>query len=391
VLTVAKQPILDQQGRTFAYELFNRSGGKHPSQEILQWLINDIDIQERFGNKKLFLNIDEETLLNDTVFLISPDHFVIEILETVDLTNDTILQKLWKLKEAGYKLALDDFVCEDQTFKKYEPYLPLFDIIKFDLKGESKNDIERLKKEISTFKKFGFSLLAEKVETEDEFTQFKQMGFDYFQGYFFAKPVETKEPNIDSTRLQLLEVLALLEREAEIDEIEEALKRDPQLTIALLKYINSPYFGFQQEVSSVRFAITLIGPRRLKHWIGLMLYAAGDGDPSSNPLYQLVKTRAELLSAIAIEIGVDKEKAFLTGLLSAADVLFKTSMKELVNKLKIDAEVKEALVNRSNVYGKMLGLVIAYELDNKEAIEAYLKELGLTLEQFAKITTQAAI
>ena len=373
MLQIAKQPILDQEGRVFAYELLNRGDGEKLTQEVLYLLVNDIDFKERLGEKQVYINIDEETLEEETISLLSPKNVVLEILETVKIEN--VVDRLWELKEAGYRLALDDFVCDEENFRRYEPFLPLFDIIKFDV--QEPYDPKMLRQRVESLKDFGFTLLAEKVESAEEFATLKRMGFDFFQGYFFAKPIVSEQKSADKGKLQLLEIVSMIESGADLDKIVETFKKDTQLTIELLKYINSPFFGLQQEVSSIRFAINLIGPKRLKQWLYLMLYAAGDKDPQNNPLYQLVQTRAKFMSSIAKALGRDEEKAFLTGVLSAADVLFRMPMKQIVQRMKIDKEVAEALVSRKNFYGKLLGLTVAYELGNKEALQAYMQELGI--------------
>ncbi len=385
MLQIAKQPILDKEGRVFAYELLNRGGGENPTQEILYLLVNDMEFKERLGEKQIFVNVDRDTLDGESLSLLAPRNLVLEILENVDV--EQVSNKLWRLKEEGYRLALDDYVCTQENFRRYELYLPLFDIIKFDVKESY--DRARLKSQIERLKEFGFLLLAEKVESADEFVEFKKMGFDFFQGYFFARPVVAKEKEPDKAKLQVLEIISLLESDSDMDKIVEAFKKDTKLTIDLLKYINSPFFGLQQEVSSVRFAINLIGPKRLKNWLYLMLYAAGDKDPESNPLYQLVQSRAKFMAEVARSAGKDEEKAFLVGVLSAADVLFKMPMPQIVQKMRIDKEVVEALVHKKNFYGKLLGLVIANEIGNEAAIKAYTQELGLLPQVVAQASMKA--
>ena len=385
MLRVAKQPILDKEGRIFAYELLNRGKSDNPTQEILYLLVNDMEFKERLGQKQVFINLDDGSLRQGEVSLLSPHNVVLEVLENVELKE--ALPYVWGLKESGYRLALDDFICDEAYFQRYEPFLPLFDIIKFDIKAGY--DPNRLQKRAEALKEMGFALLAEKVESAEEFVELKRMGFDFFQGYFFARPVVEKEKEPDRAKLQVLEIISLLESDSDVAKIVEAFKKDTKLTIDLLKYINSPYFGLQQEVSSLRFAINLIGPKRLKQWLYLMLYAAGDGDPASNPLYQLVQSRAKFMAEIAKSAGKDEEKAFLSGILSAADVLFKMPMAQIVQRMRIDKEVAEALVYKSNFYGRLLGLSIAHELGNDEAVRAYIQELGLLPQVVAQASIRA--
>ncbi len=386
MFVVAKQPILDKTGKEVAYELLNRGKDKR-TQEILYLLVNDIDFTERIEGKLSFINLDKETLLDNTVTLLDPQKVVLEILETVDLGEEGVLARLWELKEKGYKLALDDFVCTQENYQKYEPYLPLFDIVKVEVdesccKSSFGNVIDRLQE-------VGAKLLAEKVESVDQFSELKKYGFDYFQGYFFARPYEQKEQKVDNSKIDILNVLQLIDRGAELDELEAAFKRNPRLSIDLLKYINSPYFGLAREIESIRYAINLIGPIRLKQWLLLMLYAIGDADPVRNPLYDLVSSRARFISFLAIELGKDEEEGYFVGLLSAADVILKMPMKRVLERIKVSSAVQEALLEKKGLYGELLKLSMAHEVGNEAAVRNILQSLGLSEEQLASAALAA--
>jgi EAL and modified HD-GYP domain-containing signal transduction protein len=219
----------------------------------------------------------------------------------------------------------------------------------------------------------------------DSFSVLKSIGFDLFQGYYFAKPVEQKSYSARTNRLKILELISLIDEGKSPAELEESLKQDAELTIELLRFINSPYFMIKNEIDSVKKAILMIGITRFKQWLFLLLYASGSEDLARNPLFQLVLQRARIMSELARSLeGADREKAFLTGVLSAADVLMKMPMRELLERFKIDREVKEALLERKNRYGKLLTLVMANELGHQKVVEKLLEELGLRAEVFAE-------
>ncbi|MRJ02279.1 MAG: HDOD domain-containing protein [Epsilonproteobacteria bacterium] len=375
--TIVKHPILDREGNIWAYELRDRDGDG--TKALLYLLAYDLEFKERLEEDRIYLPVDRETLLDESVTILDPKYIWIAIKSEVDPRDPEILQQIWNLKEKGYKLALEGVgPWVDSSL------LPLFDLLEIDREQELDE------KWIGELKSSGFLLLARGVEEAETFIELKKAGFDYFQGYFFARPIETKTREIDGAKLRIMEIYGMLEGGGDLDKIVEAFKQDPQLTIALLRYINSPYFGLQKEVSSVRFAINFIGPQRLKRWLTLMLYASEGGDHRTNPLYQLAKSRANLMAHIAKLAGLDEEKAYLTGVLSLVEILLGVPMQHFIKSIRIDQEVASALLDRtSNGYGKLLTLIIAHELGNRVALERYLEELGIDGNTFAKAVLEA--
>ena len=376
---LAKQPILDREGKLYGYEILHRSPSTNPTQEVFYQLLSKKDFHEEVP---IFVNVDKETLLGESCFLLPKEQVVYEILEDVDLEDKAVMEQIWKLKEAGFRIALDDFICNSEQIGRYENYWPLFDYVKFDV-IDGDNDENVLQELVDTLKSQGISLLAEKVEDVDTFSTLKQMGFDLFQGYYFAKPVEQKSETAQTNRLKILELISLVDAGKSPSELEESIKQDAQLTIELLQFINSPYFMIKNEIDSIRKAILMIGIARFKQWLFLLLYASGSEELARNPLFQLVLQRAQIMAKLAGEMELDREKAFLTGVLSAADVLMKMPMRELVERFKIDHEVKDALLERKNRYGRLLTLVMANELGHQKAVEELLGELGVSADTFA--------
>ncbi len=385
---LAKQPILDRDGQLYGYELLSRSGSVNPTQEIIYQLLSKNDFHEEVP---LFINVDYETLMGESCFLLPKEVVVFEILEDVDLSQKAVLERIWKLKEEGFRIALDDFVCNKEQLSRYEEYWPLFDMVKFDALDEGVDEA-LLYNVIEQLKQYGITLLAEKVEKLDIFLGYKKLGFDLFQGYYFAKPVEYSAKEVEANRMKILELISLIDEGKSPAELEESVKQDAQLTIELLQFINSPYFMIKNEIDSIRKAILMIGITRFKQWLFLLLYAAGGEDFTRNPLFQLVLQRARAMTALSQEVeSLDEGKAFLTGVLSAADVLMKMPMREILERFKIDAEVKEALLERKNRYGKLLLLVMANELGNQKAVESVLQELGIAQERFADVMLETML
>ncbi|MRI83656.1 MAG: hypothetical protein C6I00_04475 [Nitratiruptor sp.] len=373
-MILIKHPILDRNGSIWAYELRDRKS--RGTKELLYLLIQDTSFTEEV--ERIYLPLDRESLLDESVTILDPGRVWLGIQEEIDIEDREILERLWELREMGYHLGLEGVEASSEI-------LPIFDLLEIAYQRDwpSQEWIRELKES-------GFALLARHVEEAELFAKLKGLGFDYFQGYFFAKPIETKTKQIDSAKIKIMEIYGLVESGADLEEIVRAFKEDPTLTLALLRYINSPYFGLQKEISSVRYAITFIGPQRLKRWLSLMLYATPGKEPQANPLYQLAQSRAALMSKVAQKSGLDEEKAYLTGVLSLVEILLGVPISQFIGSIKIDPEVAQALLDReSNPYGKLLMLTIAHELGNQVAITHYLKELGIDESHLAKASLEA--
>ncbi|WP_281951251.1 EAL and HDOD domain-containing protein [Nitrosophilus kaiyonis] len=389
---LGRQPILDSDNKIFGYEILFRSNEENVCTEsdniratshILTILFNNIDFKSLTGNKLGFINVDNNLLESDILSLIPPQKFIIEVLETV-VPSKKVIERIWYLKEKGYKFALDDYFCDPNNFKIYEDYFPLFDIIKFDIADVNHHEKEMFKK-IDYFQKLDSLLLAEKVENEEDFEKYKSMGFDLFQGYFFSKPVVSKQKMLNPDRFTIISILNLIDNNAEISEIVELIKQEPKLTINLLKLMNSAYFSFRQEISSVKHAVALLGMKNLKRWLILMLYSGLEEDISSNPILMLAKNRADLMSLLAKKIKIDEEIAYLTGLLSLIDVIFEVPIDEIFKSMRISKEIKDAIMYRYNIYGKLLNFIIAQEAGDNSMLYKYLNEFNMNVSEFNQI------
>jgi EAL and modified HD-GYP domain-containing signal transduction protein len=262
---VARQPIFTRNQEVFAYELLYRSGvnkfysnlnGDQASFEVITNSFLLIGLETLTRGKKAFINFTKNLLENDVATLLPNEAIVIEILQDIE-PDKKILNACRKLKELGYYLALDDF-CYN---RKFLPLIDLVDIIKVDFLKTEKKEREAIIQRIGKPK---IHFLAEKVETREEFTQALEMGYSYFQGYFFSKPLILSGKDIPSFKIIYLKILQEINRQdLDYDRLEDYVKMDVSLSYKLLKFINSLSFGFRNEIRSIKQALVLLGQKEL--------------------------------------------------------------------------------------------------------------------------------
>ena len=396
---MGKQPILDRNQNLIAYELLFRaaqdsnqaevSDGFHASANVVVNAYGYLGIQQVLGNLRGFINISHELLLDDVVLLLPGKHVVLELLETIPATPE-VVQRCAKLREMGYHLALDDVTCIDD---RTELLLPFANVIKVDVLALMDAEISQL---VQKLKAWPVILLAEKVDSPERARICMDLGFEMFQGYFFAKPVVISGSKIESSSLSLLRLLSLVMRDAEIDEIERLFKHEPDLSYSLLRVVNSVAVALPQKIGSIRQALIAMGYRPLRRWIQLLLYAADPAEKltNTNALMQTAAIRGRLMELIAaIDRPHDKnyqDRAFMTGIMSLLDTLFNMDIQQIVNKLEMPDEVIRALLHREGRLGCKLRLIEARENKDIEQVESAMAGLEfLDQTSLAKVELDA--
>lgn len=378
-----KQPILDRNQNLVAYELLFRSGDEnmaevsddvHASANVVVNAYGHLGIQQVLGSLRGFINVNNELLLDDTILLLPAKHVVLELLETIAATPE-VVQRCIELKQAGYQLALDDVTRIDDRIR---PLLSIVNVVKIDVLALSDTEIEGLVHELKAWPDI---LLAEKVDNPERAKICMSLGFEMFQGYFFARPVIVSGNKIESGKLSLLRLLSLIMRDAEIDEVEQLLKREPGLSYSLLRMINSVAAALPQKIGSIRQAIIAMGYQPLKRWIQLLLYATAPsgGSGEVNALMQTAAIRGRTMELIAIiDRPHDKnyqDRAFMTGIMSLLDTLFGMEIRQIVDKLEMPDEVIRALVHREGRLGCKLRLIESRERKDMEQAGKAMAEL----------------
>lgn len=373
---LGRQPILDRNRNLVAYELLFRAGQDnlaqisddvHASANVVISTYGQLGIQRVLGGLRGFINISYELLLSDTILLLPSKHVVLELLETIPVTPE-VVQRCIKLKQMGYHLALDDVARIDDRIK---PLLPIVDVIKVDVLALTDTEIRQV---IRTLKLWPVIPLAEKVDNPARARACLSMGFEMFQGYFFAKPEIVAGRQIEPARLSLLQLLTLVLRDGEIEGIEQVLKREPGLSYNLLRMVNSVAAALPHKIGSIRQAVMVMGYRQLQRWVQLLLYAANPANESSgaNALMQTAAIRGRLMELIAaIDRPHDKnyqDRAFMIGIMSLLDTLFGIDIRQIVDKLEIPDEIIHALLHREGQLGWQLRLIEARERRDVEQV-----------------------
>jgi len=358
---LARQPIFDEKLGVAAYELLFRNSeinSADPSNEdqatsqVLLSAFSENDISQLTGMVPGFVNFTKNLLLSDIPF--DRKQLVIEVLE--DITDsEEIINALSQLKDEGYTIALDDFI---YSVEKSE-LIKLCDIIKVDLRAyENKNafllDVKRIQK---TKKR----MLAEKVETHEEFELCKQLGFELFQGYFFAKPQLVKSKQLSYNKEVVLSLISRLQDvNVSIDALEEILVRDPELTYKLLKLVNSAAYTRGRKLKSVKQALTWLGLKKVKSWVILLSLSQLDDKPVELTNTALIRAKTcELLGAHIKD--ENPENYFTTGMLSCLPAFMDMTMPDLLEKIPLISEIKEALLYYKGYQGFILATVMAHE------------------------------
>ena len=374
---IARQPIFDKQLRVHAYELLFRGGPQNFFQarndaaaSVIADSITLFDLQTLTGHARAFINVDELALRLGAPRLLPPDRIVIEILESVKPT-DEIVGICRELRQGGYIFALDDFLGD----RNLQPLVDLASYLKVDF---TLLDAEGRKRVAQQFSGNGAALLAEKVETQCDLDEACNLGYTYFQGYFFCKPsmVETRDiPGNKLIQLQLISAVAA--PKLDYDAVELLLKQQPSLLYRLLRYLNSPALGLRSEVHSIREALTLLGEREFRRWVSIFaVVAMSTGKPLE--LIRTALTRAYFCEDLSSPAGL-REKSFamfLMGLLSVSDALLDKPIAEVLKSLPIDAEIKSALCGTENRYRDLYEVLLALERAQWPKLTAITERLG---------------
>ena len=382
-LFVGRQPILDRKQELFAYELLFRNSGENVANvnddlaataNVISHAFGEIGIEQALGPYKGFINCDAALLLSDLPELLPPDKIVLEVLETVEVTPE-IVERCTELKQHGFMIALDDFTHE---VERWRPLLLLTDIVKVDLQQLDRHQLLATTKLLQGFP---LRLLAEKVDSREMADVCKNLGYDYFQGYYFARPAMLSGQKLGQSQAALLGLLALVLQDAETTHLENALKQQPGLAFNLLRLTNSVATGVRMKITSLRHAITVLGRRQLQRWLQLVIYTNPDSSTFPSPLMHLAATRGRLIELLAGRIRPNDRDfeghAFLTGIMSLMPALLGVPMESVLQNLPLENSVVEALTNRNGELGALLSLAETLENNDTENARQLAQRLGL--------------
>ncbi len=390
---IARQPIFDREINLFGYEIlyrlrgednFYRQDGDEASLSVIKDTLLVIGAEKIAEGKRAFINFTRNLLLDDTPYLLPKEIAVIEILEDVEIDQE-LLSRCKEIKNRGYTLALDDFV---YSAIDNNPLLSLVDIIKVDYRDTTPEERQKI---VDRFKDTDIKLLAEKTETIEEFREAKKLGFSYFQGFFFSKPMIISRKDIPVSKINYLRILQELSKEnLKLENLQQILESDPSLTYKLLKYINSSFFSLRYEVTSIRHALALLGESEIRKWAYLVVLGKlSQGLPDE--LIKISLIRARFCETVATKIGYADKKTefFLMGMISTTDALIGRPMEEILQELPIATNIKNALLGDKSVYGMVYSLVLCYERGDWNGANRWSRKLSLKREMLPHIYTTA--
>ncbi len=379
---VGRQAIFDRALQVIGYELLYRdsqmnaatfSDGDAVTARVMLNTFLEIGLEQIVGPHLAFINLTTKFLRDNLLNDLPKNRVVLEVLENIPM-DDEVLQAMTRLSGEGYTLALDDFVYQEEL----RPMVERAKMIKLDVMALGP---DRLNADVATLRQFPVKLLAEKVETQEEFELCKELGFDYFQGYFFCKPKIVEGKRIPPNHIAILSLLAKLQNpETEMKEVEEIIKQDVSLSYKVLRFVNSAYFSLPKKIDSIGQAACLVGLARLKTWGTLLVMAGLDEKPVELLLTALV--RAKMCEEIAMALDEsDGDEFFTVGLFSVLDALLDKPISEVLSLVTLSDAVHAALVERKGRLGDVLNGVLAYEQGDWDGVQP----LGVDLPTLQKM------
>jgi EAL and modified HD-GYP domain-containing signal transduction protein len=393
---LGRQPILDRNQEIIGYELLFRAAERnvaefesysHASASVITSALASFGIHEVLGGKLGFINVHLGLLLSEMLEVLPIDQTVLELLEMIQL-DEQVIERCRELKAIGFQLALDDHEFVDESHDIYG----VVDIVKIDILLTGLDDLPAI---VRGLRRTPVKILAEKVETIEQFELCFKLGFDLFQGYFFERPVVLNKKRIDVSGLAMLRLLQQLTMDAPLIEIEQTFKENPSLSYNLLRLVNSVAMGVREKIKTLRHAILMLGVENLRRWTQLSLFAGNDNRGINNPLLEMAAVRGRLMEILVkqrngkVENDEASEAAFMTGILSLLEVLFETPMNEIISNLNLTDEVTAALLHRSGPLGTMLTLAEKLEVTDFDAVSPLLEECRVSLDQLLTAQLEA--
>lgn len=359
---IGRQPIFDRDLQVYAYELLFRSGTENRAGEFdgdqatSQVIVNafiEIGLDQIVGDQPAFINLTRSFVTSSAPLPFPKDRVVLEVLEDIH-PDAEVVAGARALAAQGYTLALDDFVFNENL----RPLIELAHIVKIDLMSLSRAELDE---HVRMLRGYPVKLLAEKIETQEEFEHCKALGFDYFQGYFLSRPNVVQSQQLPPNRLAVLQLLSKLQNpDVDAGEIEGLISHDIALSYKLLRYINSAFFALPRKIDSIRQAVVYLGTQSIKTWVTLLV-VAGLGNKPAELVIQAMQ-RAKMCELLAQTAKRPHTEAYFTvGLFSLLEALMDTPLPKILESLPFTEDIRAALLKQEGPYGEALTCVIAYE------------------------------
>ncbi|MGE4354555.1 MAG: EAL and HDOD domain-containing protein [Oscillospiraceae bacterium] len=343
------------------------------TKNVIATAFSEIGIGEITGGRKAFVNFTEDLMLQEIPYILSSNILVVELLENIEPT-EKIISACKKLKKNGYLLALDDFIYEEA----FEPLVDLADIIKIDFISTSGEEIERAVRQINQNRKK--ILLAEKIETYENFEFAKSLGFTLFQGYFFCRPSITVSKTVDPAFINRIKLLRLVsDPDVSFFAIAEMIKRDVMLSYRLLKIVNSAYYGLRYTVNGILHAITILGLVEVRKWVSLIIFNQSSPE-KPNELIRMGLVRGIFMEKIAVHMHHRriKDEYFLIGLFSLADRLLDAPIETIMAETHLSPDICDPLISGKGERAELLEIICQIEQAQWDKVMVLSEKFGIS-------------
>lgn len=360
---IGRQPIYDCNLELFAYELLYRANSEQnatgdidhdlaTTQVVLNAFL-EFGLEQLVGDKLAFINLPRSFIEGDLPLPFPKERVVLEILEDIKI-DDGFINSVRKLRAYGCEFALDDFIYHPDL----SPLIESCQIVKIDFQVLSRAEIQD---HAAALREYNVKLLAEKVETHEDFAFARDLGFSYFQGYFFCRPRIISGQGLPTNRLATMRLLnALQDPDIKIGALADLVSQDVALSFKLLRSLNSPYYALSKRIESIHHAVVFLGLQQIKQWVTLIALASIPDKPSQ--LIVVAMTRAKMCEQLGETLDANsKERFFTVGLFSILDALLDTKMDKVLDTLPLADDIKEALLRHEGTMGLALKCVLSYE------------------------------
>jgi EAL and modified HD-GYP domain-containing signal transduction protein len=380
---IGRQPILDKSQALIGYELLFRATTEnlaHPANaaaataDVVCKAFAELGMANVFGQVRAFIKIDAEFATSDFIELLPKDMVALEV-DATSFLDPRLLERCMDLKQRGYAFTLSGVTDINDSLW---PLIELATWIKLNLDAVPPEKLQTVTRSLATTHR---SLIAAHVESQSQMELCRLLGFDLFQGFYFARPVVVEGRKLDASTAGLLRLTKLLAEEADLARLDEAFRVEPALVINLLRLTNSVGVGMRMRITSVRHAITALGRNQLQRWLHLLIFNRGAAmDFERNPLLQLAALRGRFMELLVDRLHAGdsqlRDPAFLTGLMSVVPAALHMSMTDVLAQIAVDNEVRLALSHQQGPLGALLKLIETYDANDIAALRTQLAAFG---------------
>ncbi|MDF1878072.1 EAL domain-containing protein [Sulfurimonas sp. SAG-AH-194-C20] len=389
-ISIGRQPIIGAYCDLCSYEVLYKGSSealsRYSSASIINNVLNKFGTQKLLGDRRAFVKIDEKFLLHDIIFSIPGEFFIFSLLDTIPM-SERVVERIEQLYEKGYLLSLENFIISADNMYKHRVILEKIAFVKVNIEECPARYLSEM---ILKVKAKGITVVADNVMDTAAYDKAKELGCDWFQGYFFAKPKILKNAKYEPSQVGILKLYNLLMQDVNIDEITKEFELNHEITVQLLQFINSGSFSFRNEISSIHHILTLVGRIPLGQWLMLMIYSKAVTKDKKSPLMLMVKHRTQLmeniLKTLQEKVGSNMlGEAYFVGVLSLIDNVFSMDLATILDEMNISQAVREAIIEDKGLLGEIFKLVRDIEKFDYDAVDRFEKKNALRAGTIEKI------